>query len=590
MERPLVLAAIGYLVGLVLGEALTYFPLVVTGGLAVASTVVAVFYRRRTRSLRVLALVAGLVCFGMIRMQIASRLLPENDLAEFTTQDPVRVTGVIGAPLAHGPDRTGVILKAHSITVNGRENLVGGRLRLTVRDFVPDLQYGDRIRVELRLRPPSGLQNPGGFDYAAYLRREGIRAVAVIHRPEAIERIAAGGFAPLRRIYDWRERIRRVLDASLSPAASAILQAMLIGETGSLSPEIREAFMISGTTHLLSISGSHLALVAWVVFNLTRRSLRRMPGPWLLLFSRRMTVTRLSVLVTLVPVVFYTVLAGSQVATVRSLIMILVYLAAVWLQRSDDSLNALAIAALVVVLWDPQAIFSISFQLSYVAVLAMVLIGEHRFAERNNGAGSAEETVRDGSWPRRWLEKAGGFFLITVVAGAATLPLTAYYFNQIGWVGFLSNLVVVPFVGMLMVPIGLACSVGAILFHETTLPLAGFNDRIASVLLSIVEGFARIPGAEIHVPSPPALVIIALYLAGLAARVYKGSAIRKGILVGLSLAIVIVWSLRFFVVSHPEGLLRVAFLDVGQGDAAWIRMPDGRTNPQHFPLQRFRLP
>jgi competence protein ComEC len=76
---------------------------------------------------------------------------------------------------------------------------------------------------------------------------------------------------------------------------------MLIGETGSLSPEIREAFMISGTTHLLSISGSHLAMVAFVVFHLSGQILKRMPARWLLSLSRYMTATRLSVLITLVP-------------------------------------------------------------------------------------------------------------------------------------------------------------------------------------------------------------------------------------------------------------------------------------------------
>jgi competence protein ComEC len=159
-----------------------------------------------------------------------------------------------------------IILRVRSVQYQGLEFPVDGRARIVVRNFAPDLNYGDQMSAAVRLRPVRGLLNPGGFDYAAVLNREGIGALASVRRPGALIRLSAGGFAPLRRIYAWREQIRQILDNSLSPDSSQILKAMLIGESGTLTPEIREAFMISGTTHLLSISGSHLALVAWVVF------------------------------------------------------------------------------------------------------------------------------------------------------------------------------------------------------------------------------------------------------------------------------------------------------------------------------------
>ncbi|MBI3610979.1 MAG: DNA internalization-related competence protein ComEC/Rec2 [Nitrospirae bacterium] len=578
MERPLIWTAVSYLCGLVLGEALTYCPLTVTGMLLIGSGAAYALRGRsacRSGSLRPLFLIVGFVLFGMVRLQIAGRI-PPDDLASFATRALVRLVGIVDEPLQHGPESAIVILQARSITLNGQERPANGKLRLVVSDFIPDLQYGDLVSAELKLRPVSGLRNPGGFDYAAFLQREGIRASAVIHRPEAITRLAAGGFAPLRRIYIWRERIRRLLEESLSPASSAILQAMLIGETGALSPEIREAFMISGTTHLLSISGSHLALVAFVVFRLSGWTFRRMPASWLLYSSRRLTATRLSVLITCVPVVFYALLAGAQVATVRSLLMILVYLAAVWLQRADDPLNALAVAALVILIWDPRAIFSISFQLSYTAVLAMALAGERRSGYPDVGGRLGQEAVEDPSWMDVMFGKARLYFLMTVTAGASTLPLTAYYFNQIGWVGFLSNPVVVPFVGMVIVPLGLACSVGAIFFGSATMPLAGLNDWLGSGLFSMVEWFARFPASELHVPSPPIPVVGALYIAGLMVLISRRLGVRRWTVIGLCLLITWLWIGRFLT-SHHDGRLRVTFLDVGQGDAAWIEMPDGET-------------
>ncbi|MBI3995276.1 MAG: DNA internalization-related competence protein ComEC/Rec2 [Nitrospirae bacterium] len=572
MERPLVASAVCLLSGVVLGEAWTYYPLTTLGVMGVGGGVIYKRFRRQWNHWVFLA-VLGLVLIGMIRLQIATRTDSSDDLARFATREPVRLIGVIDEPLRHGPESSLVFVAARGIVRGGDEVPVRGRVRITVRDLVPDLEYGDSISAGLRLRPASGLRNPGGFDYAAVLRRDGIRALATVHRPGEITRLSTGGLAPLRRIYAWRERIRQRLDGALSPVSSAILQAMLIGETGSLTPEIREAFMISGTTHLLSISGSHLALVAFVVFHLAGRILRRMPARWLLFLSRRVTLTRLAVLTTLVPVVFYTLLAGGQVATVRSLVMILVYLAAVWFQRADDPLNALAVAALLIVSWDPRAVFAISFQLSFIAVLAMALIGMKGVGGPTEPASRVES---EPSRAERLFKKLRAYWGMTVAAGAATLPLTAFYFNQIGWVGFLSNPIVIPIIGMVIVPLGLVCSIGAILFDSTTLPLAGLNDGLVRGLYRILEGFARLPASELHVPSPPAPVLAAFYIAGWIGLSPRPGRVWKGAVISLWLLIITVWIAGLWT-GHSDGRLRVTFLDVGQGDAAWIEMPDGKT-------------
>lgn len=575
MPRPLLGIAVCYLTGLVLGDTWTCYPLTTAGLTAVAMGLAYAAHGRHGRFIQV-GLGIALVIFGAVRFQMADRINSSDDLGRFATGDSVQFIGVIDQPLQHGPESTLLLLKARSVTENGKEYPARGILRLTVRDFVPELQYGDQISAQLRIRPVSGLHNPGGFDYSAYLQREGIRALAVVHRPEAITRLAAGGFAPLRRIYAWRERIRNVLDDSLSPVSSAIFQAMLIGETGSLDPEIREAFMISGTTHLLSISGSHLALVALVVFHFSGRILRQIPAGWLLSVSRRLTVTRLSILVTLVPVVFYTLLAGAQVATVRSLIMILIYLTAVWFQRADDPLNALAVAVLLSVLWEPRAVFSISFQLSYLAVLAMVLAGGNQVTIGETGTQALQEGEEESSWMGRWLQKIRLYLVMTVVAESVTLPLTAFYFNQISWVGFLSNLIVVPLVGMVLVPMGLVCSVWAVLVDRATLPWSGLIEAMAHGFYSMIEWFARIPGSEVHVPSPPFLVLALFYLVGVLVLFFRVNRAWKWSAIGSFILISTVWAVRLSE-SHSDGRLRVTFLDVGQGDAAWIEMPDGKT-------------
>lgn len=575
MPRPIVEIAVCYLMGLVVGNAWTYWPWTTAGFSVVVFGLAYTSYGGKGRLIRFCLWIA-LVSLGAIRFQMVDRMIPSNDLARFATGQSMRFTGVIDGPLFHGPESTRLLVKVRSVGKDGIDYPTRGTLRLTVRDFSPDLHYGDLITAAVRLRPISGLRNFGGFDYSAYLRREGIRAYAVVHRPEAITRLSSGGFVLMRRIYAWRERIREALNRSLSPVSSAILQAMLIGETGSLNAEIREAFMISGTTHLLSISGSHLAMVAVVVFNLSGRILRLMPAVWIMTITRRLSLARVRILATLFPVVFYTLLAGGQVATVRSLIMIVIYLTAVWFQRAGDPLNALSVAVLLTVLWNPQAILSISFQLSYMAVLAMVLGGGDKVSFRETNLQGMNKGGLESGWTGRWIIKIRLYLWITVLAESATLPLTAFYFNQISWLGFLSNLIAVPLVGMVIVPLGLACSVWAVLFDRTTLPLAGLNEALATLLYTVVGWFARVPGSEVHVPSPPLVVLASLYIAMALVLFFKGSRLLKWGAFGLCILIAALWVVRLSM-THSDGRLRVTFLDVGQGDSAWIEFPDGKT-------------
>jgi len=206
-------------------------------------------------------------------------------------------------------------------------------------------------------------------------------------------------------------------------------------------------------------------------------------------------------MVTIPPVVFYALLAGGQIATIRSLIMILVYLGSLWLMRTHDPLNALALASLAVTIRDPQAIYDISFQLSYGAVLAMALAAKV--------TGQSDGPLPDvAARSRSVWGKLRMAFLITVVAGLSTAPLVAFHFNQFSWVGLISNLVVTPLVGILVVPLGLISAVTVIVTHSSHFPLADLHNTVIILLMNVVEAFSRLPWAELRIPSPPVTVIV----------------------------------------------------------------------------------
>lgn len=194
--------------------------------------------------------------------------------------------------------------------------------------------------------------------------------------PGAVEVLAvqeASLFAAgLRLIEDWRSRVRGAAD-SLSQPSRGLFLSLTIGEQGFLEPEVREWFMTTGTVHILSISGSHLGLIALLAFALVRKACLLLPSTILLGLSRWLTPTRLAALLTVLPVGGYTLLAGAETATIRSSIMIMIGLWTVWLGAPQYLLHALAAAAGLTVLVHPGALYDISFQLSYISVWGLAL-------------------------------------------------------------------------------------------------------------------------------------------------------------------------------------------------------------------------
>ncbi len=182
------------------------------------------------------------------------------------------ITGMVASPLDRNPGRTAFDLSL--LDIDGTR--VSGRVRVNVREELTALGYGDRIRVSGMLSEPRGSNNLGGFDYPAYLAQNGIYFTVNVKNAEKID-ILSRGTGIFRTIQDWRERIRQAFLASTTGQGSAIIQAMVLGEEGGLTDEVRDRFMAAGVTHIISISGSHLGMVAVLCFGLIRGLLFLMP-------------------------------------------------------------------------------------------------------------------------------------------------------------------------------------------------------------------------------------------------------------------------------------------------------------------------
>lgn len=564
---------VAFLAGLLVGSCFPFTPLLCIGFLlliAIALVGLERFGRLHSRHSSILyaSLLAGLVywaIFAWLNAPVPLHLLAGN------TAIPIR--GQITEPVHYAQGRATFRLTVSQLG-DPPANHHRGTLRVTWREPSRDLKQGDLVALTARLYPPSGQANPGGFDYATYMIRHGVDATASVSGPDAVRWLGStNGLARWtlwRMVDEWRDRIRNAAVASLRNPARGIFLGIIVGQPGYLTAEVRDAFMATGTVHILSISGSHLGMVGLLSFFLIKNTCRRLPAGWLLSLSRHITSTQISALGTVVPVTIYALLAGAEVATVRSWIMIAVFLLSVWLGRQERLLLSLACAAFLIVLHDPRALYDISFQLSYCSVLAIALVIRRPPDEGEDGLPpSSGLRKRFEDWLTTYVWITGGITL-------ATLPLVAYHFNQVAWLGLVANLVVVPLAGLLLVPLGLGSALWVAATGSPTLPGTSLNQAGFDFLPDFVHVLARLPGTEWHVASPTLVSIVFFYALLIMAISLQGHhRIRLICLTGVIL--LAGWWICSPRIWPQDGSLRVTFLDVGQGDATVIELPEGET-------------
>jgi competence protein ComEC len=300
-----------------------------------------------------------------------------------------------------------------------------------------------------------------------------------------------------------------------------------------------------------------------------RWSIILLPVDWLLALSRRIKPTRIAAVGTFLPVAGYACLAGAELATVRSLLMVTVGLGAIWLGQERRLFHALSVAAVGILLHDPQAVFDISFQLSFLSVVAIVgwLLWQ--------SATGLEKLPNESAFLRtcgRWGRDA---VVMSGVVTLVTLPLVAYYFNQLPWLGIFTNVVAVPVMGVLLVPLGLGAGIWQIVIGGAVLPLASANQWCLEHFVAAIRLVSTLPGGEWHVAAPSIPAMMLFYGSLLLLWRKVGGPIFRSI-AGAAVLLLLLWWAWSPRMSFDGEHFRVTFLDVGQGDSAVVELPDGQ--------------
>jgi len=488
------------------------------GGLAWLAAAALIALARRHRA----AVLAAGVALGVARGARAPVAPPAGVTLDDRGVD--RVVGVVRGPVVHGPRGDGARLETGGATI-----WLWADERLTP---------GEQVAVTGAVRTPRGLRDPGVPDRGDLTRARGAELELTAR---GLERLgdAAG---PIDHAWRWaratQARWAAAIDAAGGdPIGRAALRGIAVGDRGDVPPALDQRWRTVGIFHILSVSGLHLAVVAGLAFGVLRRLVAA--SPW----GGRARPARWAAPPALVLAIAYTMITGAQLATLRALIVIALVLIGQLLDRPLRLVDALGLAALAILAWRPADLLDPSFQLSFVAALTLAL----------RPGGSDLRGVRG------WIVRG---FTTSAWVAITTAPITAYHFHQVAAGGVIGNLVLTPIVELVALPLGLAGVLFGVAPAITAAAwIVGLADRGAGMLAAITPiGHVALAGATTML----ALVVLSAWIA---------TRPRGRARLAAWLALCLVWSLGRS--PPPDGALRVTFLDVGQGDAALLELPDG---------------
>lgn len=461
--------------------------------------------------------------------------------------EKVTITGELAAEPDVRPGKVFYLLQARQIEVQGKTLPTQGLVRITVYEAKNIYAYGDVIKVTGKLTGAESPGNPGQFDYRKYLARHGIHVIMHVQQ-QHIQKIGVSPHTGLQKIaFSAKEYLSAAIYRSLPTEHAALVEGMLFGARGMIPEQVDTDFQITSLVHVLSVSGFHVGLVLAAFLGLAR--LVRLPLAYeaplgsLILF-------------------FYAVMTGMGPAVIRAAVMGITALWAKRLGRERDWPTAMALAAAVILLFRPWSLWEPGFQLSFAVTWGILYLTP-----------PAEKMLS------RFPRAVRLALVVPVVAELTAAPLVCYHFNMISLVGIAANIIAAPLITAVMLFSALGLLAGLI-FSPAAEVINVSAAALIDLLLWLVHSLASLPHSSVFLPSPPWLLAAAYYLLlGLLPKInyfsFKPIKVKLPCLLlisGLLAAVLLAWQF-----ADKQSKLTVHFIDVGQGDAALVQTPNGRS-------------
>ena len=420
-----------------------------------------------------------------------------------------------------------------------------------LRRIYSKLGVGDRLNISGTIIRPRNTRNPGEFDYELYLNQINVAGIVNIYSAKNIVLLEKSAPNFSNYVFEVRKVIDDFIKNSHNNTTHSLLRGLLLADRSLINYESRSEFISAGVIHVLAVSGLHVGFIA-IIF--------------VFLFSR--FGFRAKMILTIGGLVIFTLICGAPPSVVRASIMAIVIIIAKLTGRSSNLFNSLAIAALIILLINPNELFTPGFQLSFSAVLSIGIMYP-----------ILSKLFNTGSIQNRYFKYTVQFIAVSLSAQLGTLPFTIYYFEKVSLIALLANFFVIPLIGVILITAFITLII-SIIFPFLTIFYASSNELLTFVLFYIVHSSAIIRYSYLEVFNYTIFDGIVFYIS-IAALFFVMKKFASTVPKIIAIILLISTSILFAKIDNKnlfeDNNLQFVMFDVGQGDSFLIKFPSGKT-------------
>lgn len=486
---------------------------------------------------------ALVICLlGYVQTEIRLDRINENyKTATALNDSPITVTGVVDEVVVQ---EKGFRFRVKSPVIAFDTLYIEFPFIFIFAEANQEISVGMKITTMGNFYKIQGSRNPGDFDYKSFYGRKGIYGRIYSDESELIT-IDSFELTPIQTVQKW---IRRIFKEKVGNEFG-LLTALILGDKTSVDPEIRENFTNTGVIHVLAVSGLHVGYVLIILLIIAK--LFHLPWGW----DRMLIIMGL---------IFFCLLTGGKPSVIRASLMAGIYLITPITNREGNLWNTIFLSGLILLLFDPLYIMDLGFIFSYAAVASIIIF--YKLIQD-----ILPEKIKVNAIQSKPIQFIYGLFLVSLSAQIGTLPITAYYFGRIPIISLVANVIIVPVIGILV-------AIGFCILFFGWIPILGNWIGESAWLITkaiswVADIFAQVPFAFIEVDRFN-LINIMIYFIVLSMvflslmNKYRKYAIFSGLLIGSTF----IWKIA---ISAQN--LNVIYMDVGQGDAILVTLPNKKT-------------
>lgn len=550
----LIYLVLGWVAGMVAASRTDIDPRI-SLGIATLTALIAVWIFYSDKVTRVVVWMLVFFFLGFFRFDIAQPEQDKNHVSRLNDRGQLTLHGTVVEEPEVLDTRLQILVEADKAA----GELVDGRV-LLYADRTSKISYGDEIEAFGTLRTPPEIDE---FDYRNYLARQKI--FSMMPGADVTVLSTDNGFFLYEVLFDLKANARDFINESLQEPQASLLVGILLGDDNGLSEAVEEDFIITGTSHVIAISGFNMVILAQVLMSILRR------------FTKEETAAFLGV----IAIIIYTIFVGAGAAVVRAAVMSCILIIAQALHRKTHLPTSLAFVALFLSLLNPYTLWDVGFQLSFAAVIGMAVF----VPPMERGIEKFFNQVSNREISQKILAVLTEPLIVTLAAQITTLPLILFYFGRLSVVSPVVNFIIIPFQPLILLFGAIGVIIGLMVAPLGELILTG-TWLFLSITVEVIDFFASLSFADTELQISAVPVII--FFSGLLVWVlYQSTRPRWAMQIAgnfnaqIPLRVVQVSSLIALALvfsgmtKQPDGRFHASFLNVGNGNGVLIESPRG---------------